>query len=259
MKTIPETEALARKSADVKNIWRYACNLDPRFSDSTFENYDRKLQPEAYARTLEYCEAFRAKDKSGPLALVLASKQYGLGKTHLLAALVNRVLENTDAVYLGTDYAAQYDDGTKASPIRVIKSLPVPVYYVIETELLASIRSTYDAESQDSELQLFARLNRFPLLVIDDIGKTRARDLSFTQQVYYRLIEYRWSNFLHIALASNLIGDELEQYIGGAVASRLAQMTQGRYFLTMKGEDYRLKGINMTNSPAQKSVTACRR
>jgi hypothetical protein len=43
-----------------------------------------------------------------------------------------------------------------------------------------------------------------------------------------------------IAIATNLEGEAFDNFIGGAVVSRLSEMTMGKYFVVLHGEDYRL-------------------
>ena len=232
----PGRTKLTDLSAERKAKWLIEVNLDSRFSGATFETFDKKAQPRAAEKSMEFAAACLNTTEDS-LALVLSSAIYGSGKTHLLAAIAHRIIEQSEAAYL-----ANYSDGSITYNLQTTKYRPCPVYYVNETDLLSRIRGAYDRDSQDNELDIYTRLNKYPLLLIDDVGKVRARDSSFTQQVYYRLVEYRWSNYKHIALASNLVDSGLEDYIGGAVSSRLAQMTQGKYYLTLTGDDYRLKG-----------------
>lgn len=236
---MPETLAEQLPGEIEKRLqsWRTEVNIDRRFASSTFKSFDRAAQPAAYDKALEF--AGKVKDRAQDiLALVLSSKDYGIGKSHLLAAIAWKLLDETIPAYIGN-----YQDGGITYNLETIKYNPCPCYYINETELLAMIRATYDRDSQENELKVFARLNRYPLLLIDDIGKVKARDISYTQQIYYRLVEYRWSNYLYVALASNLVGKALSDYLGGAIESRLYDMTNGpEYFLTLTGADHRLVG-----------------
>jgi DNA replication protein DnaC len=215
-----------------------------RFKDATFETYDRSVQPKAYERAREFVEGYFS--GAGPLALVLCSKTPGLGKSHLFASIARVMMARSEAARW-----ERYSAGEATYGLPYIRGLPSPVFYVNETELLSMVRATYKDACQDDELHLFARLNRYPLLIVDDVGKTAKLDQDSgrviatpaTQTVYYRLVEYRWANCKHIAIAANLMGRELDYYFGAPLASRLLQMTQGRYFIEMTGEDYRIRGI----------------
>lgn len=228
-------ETLPRAVNKRRQEWLTEVNIDPRFFGSTFDTFDRKAQPAAYDKSAGFVgKVFsRANDI---LALVLSSTDYGIGKTHLLTAIAWKLLDKSVPAYIGN-----YTDGEITYNLPTIKYNPCPAFYINETELLTLIKSTYDKDSQDNELKVFARLNKYPLLLIDDVGKVRARDISYTQQIFYRLVEYRWANYKHLALASNLVGKALSDYLGGAVESRLFDMCGwSEYFLTLTGRDWRL-------------------
>jgi len=202
--------------------WLLESHIPHRNQSDSFDNFKTDKQPLAVRR----CKEFAALDlDNSAMAMVLASGVYGLGKTHLLVATAKMVMANTQAVK-----EQQYD----------IRRRPCPVYYISEPELMAMIRNTYQAGQEQSEADVFNKLNSYPLLIVDDVGKVQPKDISFVQQVYYRLIEYRYGELKSIALATNLEGEAFDNFIGGAVVSRLTEMTMGKYFITMRGQDYRL-------------------
>jgi len=205
--------------------WYKELKLPERFSHYRFDTFKEELQPLAFRRSKEFCTL--SLDVEGR-AFVLCSQDYGIGKTHLLIAMVQELV--------GTKPPAIIKENIYKIPIVV--RMPLFAYYITEPDLMSMIRDTFNPNSQERELEAYARLNRYPLLVIDDVGKIRARDgqSAFTQQVYYRLIEYRYSWQKSIALASNLVGADFEEYIGGASYSRLVEMSSaGKYNITIKG------------------------
>ena len=240
-------ESLPKAILDQEVIWQQNMNIPIRFKDVTFSGFKKELQPVAYERAMEFANKIESTDL---LAIVLCSESYGTGKTHLLVSLMKQISNNIPKAKISAcvfyDRVLDKEQNKwidiKRRDYYIVKISP-KVKYITEPDLMSGIRATYDRDSQDTELDYFAGLNRYELLVIDDVGKVKPRDLSFVQQVYYRIVEYRYVNLKHIALASNLTGDNLEQFIGGAAASRLSEMTKGKYFVTMKGQDYRLKNI----------------
>lgn len=217
-------DRLVSSEKTVRMDWAFNANITHRGQGLTFDNFDKNLQSLAYKRCLEFSEL---KHSETATALVLCSNVYGCGKTHLLHAIANKIISTRDAIVSNIQtYSIRY------------KSLPV--YYITEPDLMTKIRSTYNSNSTETEQSVFELLNSFPLLIIDDVGKIQPKDISFVQQVYYRLVEYRYSELKSIAIATNLEDKALDDFIGGAVVSRLTEMTSGRYFIPMKGQDYRL-------------------
>jgi len=202
--------------------WRDECGIQGKYLESTFENFDQTLQPKAYESMKNY--------KSG--SVVLASPNiYGVGKTHLVSALIHQMLDGNNIV------ARLSDDGKGIIRARC------PAYFVTESRLLSRIRNTYNLRRDDdgeTEEDVFRKLSGFTLLVIDDVGKVRPRDYHFLQGVYFRIIDERYVNEQSIILTTNLDFNELEIHIGGACADRLREMC-GNNFIKMGGQSYRIK------------------
>ena len=233
------------KNKDAQDDWLCGLGFPPKLSNASFATFDKAGKEKTVELAREYCRAFLDGGGDQIYGIVLSSQKYGVGKTHLLHAIATEIIRNTPAVRFMDTVTYYTRDGKpviKPGDPRYAYGNN-PVFYMNEVDMLTRIRATYNRDSQENELRVFAELNKAELLIIDDVGKVKPQDLSFVQQVYYRLVEYRWGEEKHIALATNLVGDDLEKFVGGAVASRLAEMTQGKYFITMSGEDYRLKGI----------------
>jgi DNA replication protein DnaC len=216
---------LVESEKNTRIDWLCEASIPHRNQNDTFDNFQADIQPIAIRRCKEFSELDLG---NNAMALVLISKIYGIGKTHLLVSIARKLMDNTKAIN-----EIRYD----------IYRRPCPVYYISEPELMATIRNTYQAGQELSEADVFNKLNSYPLLIIDDVGKVQPKDISFVQQVYYRLIEYRYSQLKSIALATNLEGEEFDNFIGGAVVSRLVEMTMGKYFVTMRGQDYRIAKV----------------
>lgn len=218
--------------------WTQDCNLPAKFLSKTFDNFEKSLQPKAFNVMSKF-------DKKQSIVL-LSPNVYGVGKTHLVAALINKtylVAENTAEV-IQTDYLAFSEDG---SPVN-IRRHRCPVYFTVENVLLSRIRQTYNRNSkydnteeyEETEEDVYRQLSQYQLLVIDDVGKVRPKDFGFLQGVYFRIIDHRYSNDMPIILTTNLDYAELENHIGGACADRLREMCESN-FVRMTGKSYRQK------------------
>lgn len=234
--------------------WRVNSGVPERYESTTFDTFKITNKEHRQEESLNIARTFARKlidhVNTPPHALVLSSKVYGVGKTHLLTSIANEILNKAKAADI-MNWFEIHNDWDKETrtykenrvPIARIRQNAAIFHYISEPDLLSNIRDTFNNDSETTEQDYYAKLNEYQLLIIDDVGKVKPKDLSFVQQVYYRLIEYRYVNLKHIALATNLVGDELESFIGGAVASRLLEMTEGKNFLTMQGEDYRLRAL----------------
>jgi DNA replication protein DnaC len=199
--------------------------------DKTLDNFERKYQERAFDVISRYDWS-----KENAKSIVLLSPEwYGAGKTHLVCGLVHRIINTAESAYINSE--------------GFIKRRRCPVYFTTETDLLLRIRSTYNRQPGDDgerEEGIYNKLNRYQLLIIDDVGKVKPRDYAFLQQVYYRIIDSRYVNEQPIILTTNLRANDLEAHIGGSCADRLREMA-GSNFVVMKGESYRKKVVNHDN------------
>src|SRR6266571_3293583 len=127
---------------------------------------------------------------------------YGTGKTHLLAALCNDLRE------LG-----------KGS------------LFTTAPKLFSAIQSKIAIHEDYSSIITSAMKTN--LLVIDDIDK--AKHSEFREEIYFEIVDERVKAGRPIAISTNRL-DELENYVGGAVCSRLKV---GQIDIQMIGLDYR--------------------
>jgi DNA replication protein DnaC len=198
--------------------WLTALNeeLGDKFHESTFSNFDRAKQP----------VAFKVMQSWDGQSLVLASppRIYGVGKTHLCAALAHKLVDTLDPAV-----------SIHGSVVR----LPRPVVFTSEPMLMDRIRATFHDDSAECDEAIYAQLENVRLLIIDDVGKRQPRDLNFIQQVWYRIIDGRYRKEKPIVLTTNLLPVDMEQHIGGAPADRLSEMVGPKGFIAMKGESYR--------------------
>ncbi|WP_441247355.1 ATP-binding protein [Kitasatospora sp. McL0602] len=86
-------------------------------------------------------------------------------------------------------------------------------------DLYAKLRPGSDT---DSERVLEAH-GRCPLLILDDLGAAKATE--WTEEQTYRLIDRRYNHMLPTLITTNLAIEDLRNYLGDRVTSRLRQMT----------------------------------
>jgi DNA replication protein DnaC len=213
-------EKLADACEKQQQVWIKECGCPIELLKRSFANFDQKAQPRAY-------KVMSAYDFKAGKSVLLASTDYGVGKTHLAAAVVNRILLEESPARLVHNYYVQL--------------LRCPVYFTTESQMLARIRATFDDSRIETEEQVYRQLETVDLLIVDDVGKLRPRDSSFLQGVYFRVIDSRCTHNRPVILTTNLdvTKGELEAHIGGASADRLRGMCGKENMVLMSGKSYR--------------------
>ncbi len=207
-------EGFPRRSLMPRGLWK-----------KTFENW--LGEGLAYARAKEYAGNFRGRDYR---SLMLYSKENGTGKTHLCAAIANRIF-------------ARWDGDPAPLP-------QCPVLYHTGPNLLLRVRATYHVrpeEGHETEQELYRSVAGVPLLILDDVGKEASRQASdHTQRVYFHIVDERYNAGLPILIASNRTLDEIEQFLGPiagpAVVDRLTEMLRGKV-IELRGPSYRKRMV----------------
>jgi len=213
---------------NLRVAWLEKSGIPVRFQLCGFDNFKKELQPKAYEAAVEYAKKTvngwgePENDNGLPIwdpSLLLYSGIYGVGKTHLAAAIANYIIDNEPI----------------SDPMR---GPSCPVMFTNETQLLMRIRATFN-HGDETEESLFKKLTRVRLLIVDDVGKENPSDYSFYQRVYFTLINERYNACAPMVLTSNLPPGKLAVHIGDAAADRLAEMC-GK-IIKMNGSSYRVK------------------
>jgi DNA replication protein DnaC len=97
-------------------------------------------------------------------------------------------------------------------------------------DMYARLRPRHRVDSEEE----FERYLKARVLMIDDLGAAKASE--FTEEVNYRLINYRYENEMPTLITSNVLPRELARAVGERVASRLTEMA---HRVVLKGEDRR--------------------
>jgi DNA replication protein DnaC len=211
---------LASERAKTRRQWRVSCGIPDFFQTKVLENFDSKLQTEAYRAAKRYADGFPLDDARGYPSLILHSDVYGVGKTHLVVAVAHRII-----------------DCWCGDPEGAI----CPVLFQTGPGLIVRVRATYnirpDEVWHETEEEVYHSLRGVKLLIMDDVGKEKASD--HTREVYFRIVDERYQRCLPVLITSNLPLQGLKTLMGEATVSRLAEMTGGQ-IIKMGGEDYRL-------------------
>lgn len=215
-------EETMRFQDSTRRRWLVECGIPRKFSTATFETWTPRagsIEVAADACRV-YAEAFPIDgyNSHGWHSLGLSSDGNGLGKTFLVAAIANRLIQRWAGV----------------------PGEPCPVMYQTGTGLLRRIRGSYNLASgstHETEEEIYFGLRGVKLLILDDVGKVVASD--HTRRVFYEIIEDRYSTELPLIMVSNMMGPYLENLIGTAAYDRFYEMCEGGHAHTLDGKSYR--------------------
>ncbi len=178
--------------------------LKQRFKKRTFESFIvKKENAEAYGIAICFAENFKEQGKG-----LLLLGNVGSGKTHLAAAIANRLIQELYTVVFGNI-----------------------------TDIIARIYDTYDKESEISTVEIINYLTTVDLLIIDDLGKEYATENA--KALIYQIINTLYEDERLVVITTNLNSKELTERLGAATVSRITEMTTP---VIMQGHDWRLKG-----------------
>lgn len=175
--------------------------LGKRFSLRTFDTYDATKDQEAYDKCFAYASGGYKDQRNG--LLIVGS--YGTGKTHLAAAIANKLIDDGVEVKFGTYQG-----------------------------LLEGVKNKFGERNNDA----LTELRTVELLIMDDIGKERVTE--WTRSIMFDVVNARYEAMLPTVFTTNLNTQELEEYLGGAVYSRICETCVG---VKTKSTDMRRKGL----------------
>jgi DNA replication protein DnaC len=198
--------------------WR-AAGIPERYQDCSFQTLNevalssRKPNPSlpiAKRIAEEFADAYPYVD-----AGLLFLGGSGVGKTHLMIAIVNEVTRSKGRQALYVNFA----------------------------DLLMKIQSTFKSDSAESKEDVIGPYIDVELLALDELGATKPSE--FARDMLYALLNARY-NHRRVTIATSNFMDEigpgererLEDRIGYRLRSRLHEMCRN---VELQGEDYRLK------------------
>jgi len=117
--------------------------------------------------------------------------------------------------------------------IRELAVTGVAARWVVTTtaDMYAALRPRHGIDSEAE----FRRYRDARILLIDDLGADR-KPTEFTEEVNFRLINWRYEHQLPTLITSNLVRKEIAERLGDRVTSRLIEMCEPVVF---KGPDRR--------------------
>ena len=170
-----------------------------------FSNFDYKLSNLSPEERQSLEQSYRnavnfAKSPEGWLVFMGVN---GCGKTHLAAAIANNLRKEGKSVL-----------------------------FIVVTDLLDYLRSTFNPESRVTYDELFEKIKKTPVLILDDFGEQSAT--SWAQEKLYQLINYRYNARLATVLTTCLSLDEIESRISSRMVDPSLSLV-----LRINAPDYR--------------------
>jgi len=186
-------EKRQREAADrIRRLFR-GSGLGERFKNCSFENFRKRPGTEkAYAKARDYADNITSNIRTGKGLIIFG--EYGNGKSHLAAAVVNT------AIQLGRT--------------AIFERVPA---------LLAKIRETYQG-GEVTEHQIMRALTDADLVVLDDAGAEKWT--SWTEPTLYTIIDERYTHNKAVILTTNSSLDGLEENVGPRAMDRLLEMCE---------------------------------
>lgn len=188
-----EQEAKALKAASDRLERKLGNALIPkRFQGKSFDDYRAigEKQKKYLATCIDYAENFRENAKAGRCLLLLGKT--GTGKTHLAAAIAD----------------------------RVIRTHGVIAVYVTVSTILQHIKGSY-GNGEYTEREAFEHLTEPDLLIIDEVGATKQTE--FEQATLFQVINGRYEDQRPTIVVSNLSPEGLKEAVGERCIDRLRE------------------------------------
>ena len=162
---------------------RTISNLGP-FASKTFANFDAHIAgvARAYARARKFAEA--------PRGWLIFFGGYGSGKTHLVAAIANEVLN--------VGYTS--------------------VLFTVVPDLLDHLRSTFGPSSEIAYDERFEQVRGADLLLLDDFGTENATP--WAREKLFQIFNHRYNYRLPTVITSNRKPEELDPRIFSRMSDR---------------------------------------
>jgi DNA replication protein DnaC len=137
---------------------------------------------------------------------------YGCGKTHLAAAIANRVIE-----------------------------LGQPVLFVVVPDLLDHLRATFGPNSPTGFDERFRQVRDAPLLILDDLGTQSST--AWAQEKLFQILNHRYNARLPTVITSNHSPEEIDLRL----RSRLVDPALA-VIVTILAPDFRRSGVAQDQS-----------
>ena len=180
----------------------------------TFETF----QPEGHALNVDQRQSLRNAHEwaqryaEEPRGWLFIRGGYGVGKTHLAAAIANACLRRG-----------------------------WPVTFLDTPDLLDYLRAAFSPNAEETYDRRFDELRDTPLLILDDLGTQNAT--AWAEEKLFQILNHRYMARLPTVITTNLALDDLDARLG----SRLADMDLVRK-LPIDAPDYRRSAVEQGQS-----------
>ena len=173
-------------------------------------------EQEQYKRCADDARTF-ADAPDGWLVLSGAS---GCGKTHIAAAVVNRLLDRGE-----------------------------PALFVVVPDLLDHLRAAYQPAADVGYDELFERVRNAPVLVLDDLG-TQA-PTPWAQEKLFQLINHRFNTRLPTVVTTNLLPERIDERL----RTRLTDASIARVYVLEAHRTSELSALDVLEHPLIREMT----
>jgi DNA replication protein DnaC len=172
-------------------------NIGP-FIEKTFASFSQEVPGvfRAYKRALEFAE--------NPRGWLVLLGNYGCGKTHLAAAVANRLLQN--------DYQ---------------------VLFTVVPDLLDHLRSTFGPSSEVEYDKRFEDIRDAHVLILDDLGTENTS--GWAREKLFQIVNHRYNYAMPTVITSNREPKEIDQRI----FSRISDRALSQDLIIIDAPDYR--------------------
>lgn len=179
-----------------------------RFAEKRLDEY----RPKTESQTRALVNATRLAD--GIITNLVLIGPPGVGKSHLAAAVVNKIFREQVAIYRA---ALAVGESPRHPP------LPTSPMWTNVADLIVALRMEMRAPADDRDAAMVIRMMRShpSLVVLDDLGREKVSD--WTGEIVYSLLNARYEERLPTLVTSNLAPVELAASPYWPVISRLAE------------------------------------
>lgn len=173
-------------------------------------------EQETYRRCVDDARAFA----DAPDGWIVLSGASGCGKTHIAAAIVNRLLDRGAAAL-----------------------------FVVVPDLLDHLRSAYQPNAEVGYDELFERVRSAPVLVLDDLG-TQAQT-PWAQEKLFQLINHRFNTRLPTVVTTNLLPEQFDERL----RTRLTDAAIARVYVLEAKRPAELRTLDVLDHPVIRDMT----
>jgi DNA replication protein DnaC len=173
-------------------------------------------EQEQYKRCVDDARSFA----DAPDGWLVLSGVSGCGKTHIAAAIVNRMLERGE-----------------------------PALFVVVPDLLDHLRAAYQPGADVGYDELFERVRNAPMLVLDDLG-TQA-PTPWAQEKLFQLINHRFNARLPTVVTTNMAPDQIDERL----RTRLTDASVARVYVLETHRPSELSALDVLDHALIREMT----